>query len=263
MSVEKPEGERLAKFLAHAGVASRRAAERLVAAGEVTLNGRVIADPAHPVTDRDIVEWKGTLIRPAGKERRYLMLHKPLGVLSTMKPGEESGPCLADIIQTPGRVHPVGRLDKDSSGLLLMTDDGDLTLKLTHPSHEIEKEYLVKLNRQLLPRDVQRIAKGVIVDDRAVFVKELGIAHGGRVRIVIIEGRNRIVRRLFGALNINVLELKRVRIGSVSLGRLAIGRWRKLTSTEIDSLKGTRSERNTNNPSLHPVVRPPRAGRAS
>jgi 23S rRNA pseudouridine2605 synthase len=228
---------RLGKFLADAGIASRRHAEKLIADGEVTVNGRIITDPATAVSPDDMVTCGGEAVksRSAG-DFVYLMLHKPVGVVSTMSPGAEKGPCLADLITVPEHVHPVGRLDRDTSGLILMTNNGGLTLHLTHPSHEIEKEYHVKLHRQIQPRDWDKIGRGIVIDDRKVRVKDLGLVKGGRLSIVITEGRNRIVRRLFGSLKYNVAELKRVRIGPVSLGHLGIGRWRKLTPKEIELL---------------------------
>ncbi len=230
---------RLVKYAATAGIASRRHTEELIRLGDLTINGRVITDPAFPVKENDEVRYQGRIVPPQSTEKLYaIMLHKPTGVLSTMVPGKERGYCLADLVSTPERLHPVGRLDQDSSGLILMTNDGELTLKLTHPSHEVEKEYVVKLHRILHPPEIEKIRRGVMLDGRVVKVSALEPDHGGRLRVVIHEGRNRIVRRLFGALNCNVLELKRIRIGSVALGTLAVGRWRKLSQKEFDSLKG-------------------------
>lgn len=230
--------QRLAKYLAWAGVASRRHSEDLVASRKVTVNGKTVTDPAHLVGGDDLIACDGrTIVRRVAGDLVYVMLHKPLGVVSTMAPGNEKGLCLADLVQLPTRVHPVGRLDRDSSGLLLITNDGDLTLRLTHPRQEVEKEYLVKLQRPLFPRDIEKIRRGVLIDERPVRVQTLESARGGRLRIVICEGRNRIVRRLFGEIGGKVLELKRVRIGTLILGRLGIGRWRKLTAREIERLK--------------------------
>lgn len=235
-----PEGSvRLGKFIATAGVASRRHSEDLIRNGDLTVNGKIVRDPAFPVCDKDRVVYQGRVVKPAEAEELFvIMLHKPVGVISTMVPGKEKGYCLADLVDLPQRLHPIGRLDQDSSGLILMTNDGELTNHLTHPSHEIDKEYLVKLNRTLMPREIEKIRRGIIIDDRPVLVSALEPDSGGRLRIAIHEGRNRIVRRLFGALHINVLELKRIRIGSISLGKLAIGRWRKLSVKEYHSLKG-------------------------
>jgi 23S rRNA pseudouridine2605 synthase len=229
---------RLNKFLALAGIASRRGSEELIRAGEIRVNGRRVVDPAFPIGELNVVEYLGRVVKPVRpSERLYLMLHKPVGVLSTLRPGKETGPALLNLVQIEQRVHPVGRLDKDSSGMLLMTNDGDLTLKLTHPRHEVEKEYLVKIHRPLHPNEIAKLRYGVEIDERPVEVRTLEPAPGGRLRIVIAEGRNRIVRRLFGALGCNVLELKRVRVGPLSLGHLGIGKWRKLTPIEVDQLR--------------------------
>ena len=235
---------RLAKYLAAAGVASRRHCEDLVRAGDVSVNARIIIDPAYPVMQSDIVRYGGrTLVPPSAEKHYVIMLHKPVGVISTMSPGMERGYCLSDLVSTPDRLHPIGRLDQDSSGLILMTNDGALTLRLTHPSHEIEKEYVVRLNRILQPGEYDKIARGVQVDDRVVAVSQVVPVRGGKVSIVIHEGRNRIVRRLFGALNCNVLELKRVRIGPITLGKLGVGKWRKLTSLEYSQLQGVNDDK--------------------
>jgi len=204
----------------------------------VVVNGLVILDPAYGVGECDHIELDGkTLTLPAPGELTYIMLHKPAGVVSTMSPGRERGASLADLVELPQRLHPVGRLDRDSSGLILLTNDGDLTHRLTHPRHRIQKEYLAKLNRPLTPRDFKRIARGVRVDGRVVEVDVIGPARGGRIQMTIHEGRNRIVRRLFGEIGYRVLELKRVRIGPVRLGRLTIGHWRRLRPAEVKSLK--------------------------
>lgn len=234
----KPVGIRLAKYLAGAGVSSRRAAEELIANGRVSVNGVVVRDPATAVFEGDKVTFDGTeIILRRRNEPTVIIFHKPVGVVTTMKPGKEEGPCVADLVQTGERVFPVGRLDRDSSGLLLLTDEGKLSLALTHPKHAVEKEYVVRLNRPLNPRDIARIQQGVIIDDRPVRVLTLELTAGGRLRVIITEGRNRIVRRLFGHLNYIVLELKRVRVGSAVLGKLAVGKWRKLKPEEIENLR--------------------------
>lgn len=229
---------RLAKYLSTAGVASRRASEKIVDDRRVTVNGQLVTDPAYNIDDKDEVELDGQPISlPTSDELIYIMLHKPVGVISTMMIGDEQGPALTDMIQLPYRVHPVGRLDKDSSGLLLLTNDGDLTNKLTHPSHQIEKEYVVRLNRRLVANDFKRLTQGVSVDDRRVKIHQLESAHGGKIRIVISEGRKRIIRRMFNQIGPRVIELKRVRIGPIHLGHLTTGHWRYLVPGEIDSLR--------------------------
>jgi len=228
---------RLARYLALCGVAARRKCEDFIAAGRVSVDGRTISDPAFNVDERQTAALDGNVLHlPRPEERFYAMLHKPVGVVSTLAVGREKGPCLSDIIDIPARVFPVGRLDRASSGLLLLTDDGDLTYKIIHPKHHILKEYLVKLNRRLLPKDIERFVKGIVVDNRPVEVDELRPEAGGRWRITIHEGRKHIVRRLFRALKITVVELKRTKVGPIALGRLPVGKWRKLTEKEIQQL---------------------------
>ncbi len=228
---------RLAKFLSSAGVASRRAAERLITDGRVVVNGRIVADPALDVSDLDVVELDGRRIEPIVKDRLiYIMLHKPAGVVCTMSVGKERGACLSDLVQLDARIYPIGRLDRDSSGLLFLTNDGKLTYDLTHPKYRVEKEYIVRLNHPINPRTFARITKGVAIDNRLLEVDNLMPVKGGRLSITIHEGRKRIIRRLFEEVGRKVTELKRVRIGSVRLGKLPIGKWRYLRNGEVASI---------------------------
>ncbi|NQU06899.1 MAG: rRNA pseudouridine synthase [Calditrichaeota bacterium] len=229
---------RLAKYLASAGIASRRAAEKLISARSVKVNGKIVTDPAFDVDDQDSIEYSGQIVKPISDSNlTYLALHKPLNVLSTMSPGKEEGACLTDLLPDIGRLYPVGRLDFNSSGLMLLTNDGDLTYLLTHPGHRVHKEYIIKLNRSLTEKDYNNLQKGVNVEGRIVEIDALKPHAGGKLLISIHEGRKRIIRKLFNKLNYKVTELKRVRIGSLTIGKLAIGRWRKLSSREIQLLK--------------------------
>ena len=229
---------RLAKFLASSGVASRRSAESLIKDRRISVDGKIITDPATGVGDESVVLYDGKKVKPPLPEQLvYVMFNKPPGVLSTMSPGRESGDCLADYVKTPDRIFPVGRLDMDSSGLILMTNDGELTFALTHPSKKIKKEYLVKLNKPLKLVDFRKIHKNIWIEGRPVEIDSFEPAPGGRFRIIIHEGRKRIIRRLFREMRYSTVELKRVRLGSLSLGRLAIGKWRYLKKNEIDNLR--------------------------
>jgi 23S rRNA pseudouridine2605 synthase len=210
----------------------------LIAEGRTSVDGATITDPAIDVGEDAVVMVDGNNIElPDKQDRTYIMFHKPLGVTSTMKPDLEPGPSLQDFVDLPARVYPVGRLDRDSSGLLLLTDDGDLTQCLTHPRHQVQKAYLLKLNRELTREDIRRLSRGVVVDERKVEVDSVIALSRSKVSICIHEGRKRIVRRLMGALGLKVLELKRVRIGTLSLGHLGEGRWRKLKRHEVEALK--------------------------
>ncbi|MBT7618189.1 MAG: rRNA pseudouridine synthase [Calditrichaeota bacterium] len=229
---------RLAKFLAGAGVASRRASEKIIFNGHVKVNGRIIKDPALDVSEADMIYVNGAKIAaPSPDEFVYIMFHKPVGVLSTMSPGMEEGPCIADLLKHPKRIFPVGRLDKDSSGLILMTNDGKFANRLIHPSHRVVKEYQIKVNRQLSKENYYRLRKGIEIDGRAVEVHDLTHATGGRITLSIHEGRKRIIRRLMREIKMNTVGLKRIRIGTLTLGSLGIGRWRKLTELELQNLQ--------------------------
>lgn len=229
---------RLNRFLATAGLGSRRSVETLVFNGHISINDRVVTNPGIKVSLSDQVRYKGQLVVvPDDSKIVCIMLNKPVGVVSTMSIGKEKGSCLTDLVNYPSRVFPVGRLDRDSSGLLLLTNDGELAFKLTHPRFRIEKEYLVKVDRPLTDRDYQRIARGVLVDSRKVTVEDMTHAKGGRISIVIHEGRKRIIRRMMGEVGLKVVELKRIRIGSLHLGRLSTGKWRKVKPSEIDKLQ--------------------------
>lgn len=227
--------ERLQKLLSAAGVCSRRQAEEYLAAGRVTVNGQTAglgqkADPA-----RDVVLVDGAPIS-APEAPTYLMLHKPRGYVTTLS-DEKGRPTVADLVaDCPARVWPVGRLDWDSEGLLLMTNDGALTHRLTHPRHQVEKEYWVTVSGDVdaaLP-----ILKGpMALDGVPLAPAQVRVLGPGRLAIVICQGKNRQVRRMCAAAALEVTRLKRVREGSLTLGDLPRGRWRALTAAEVLDLK--------------------------
>lgn len=233
--------ERLQKILSAAGICSRRAAEPLLEAGRVTVNGRTagLGDKADP--ERDDIRVDGVPVRAAGK-RTYLMLHKPVGYVTTLS-DERGRPTVARLVADCGaRVWPVGRLDLDSEGLLLMTDDGELTHRLTHPSHEIDKEYHVTVKGDVaaaLPvLSAPMELDGALL--RPAVVRQIGWEGKRPVLSVIIhEGKNRQVRRMCAAAGLEVLRLIRVREGSLVLGSLEEGSWRYLTREEVRALQGS------------------------
>ena len=232
--------ERLQKLLSACGVGSRRAMEEWITAGRVTVNGQVarLGDKADP--DRDQVAVDGVPIRPEG-DRTYLMLHKPRGYVTTLS-DEQGRKTVADLVSDCGkRVWPVGRLDLDSEGLLVMTDDGSLTQQLIHPSHEVEKEYLV-----WVMGDVKKglpILSGPMEldgDPLAPAQVKRGRTSGGvtQLSVTIHQGKNRQVRRMCAKAGLKVLRLKRIREGRLFLDRtLRPGQWRVLTREEITYLK--------------------------
>lgn len=228
---------RLAKYLAHAGVASRRAAERLIAEGRVEVAGKRVEDPARDVGDDSDVRVDG---RPLERERaEYFVLHKPVGVVSTASDphGRET---VLDMVDSDARLYPVGRLDADSTGLVLLTNDGELANRLMHPRYEVPRTYRVRVSGSPSKRALQELRGGVELDDGRTAPARVHVVAGGReseVEIAIHEGRNRIVRRMFDAVGYPVRSLERVAFGPVQLGRLRSGGSRRLRPPEVEALR--------------------------
>jgi 23S rRNA pseudouridine2605 synthase len=228
---------RLAKHLAHAGIASRRAAETLIAAGRVRVNGELVSDPARDVAQSDRVEVDGKLV--AGVEPRVVYaLHKPLGIVSTAK-DTHGRRTVVELVPAHGlRLYPVGRLDADSSGLILLTNDGELANRLTHPRYEVDKTYVALLGGG-------RVGEGALRALRAGVELQDGLTAPARVRrvkpdeieLTIHEGRNRQVRRMCEAIGHPVLALQRIAFGPLHLGDLAPGDHRRLSEAEIERLR--------------------------
>lgn len=225
---------RLAKFLAHGGVASRRQAEKIVAAGRVTVDGEVVTDPARDVGEGDDVRVDGS---PVGAEAREVwMVNKPAGVVSTARePGGRVA--VVELVDSAARLYPVGRLDADSTGLLLLTNDGELANRLTHPSYEVPKAYRAQLRRPPSDRDLERLRRGVELEDGQTAPAEVTRLGEREVEIVLHEGRNRQVRRIAEAVGNEVVALRRVRFGPLGLGDLQEGAARRLSDTEVDLLR--------------------------
>jgi len=224
---------RLNRYLASAGVGSRRAVDELIRAGRVTVNGQV-GELGGAVGEGDVVAVDGRTVAP--QELAYLMLHKPHGVVTTASDPQRRRTVL-DLVESPRRVYPVGRLDRDTTGLLLLTNDGELANRLSHPRHGVEKTYVAEVEGDPPPDVLRRLAEGVELDDgptAAARVRRLG---AGRIELVIHEGRNRQVRRMCEAVGHPVRRLHRSAYGSLELGALAEGRWRALTSEEVDALR--------------------------
>lgn len=226
--------ERLQKILSARGVASRRAAETLLDAGRVTVNGCAakVGDRADP--ERDDIRVDGRPL-PLLDRRTYLMLNKPRGYVTTLS-DEKGRRTVAQLVADCGaRVWPVGRLDLDSEGLLILTDDGEVTQKLLHPSHEVEKEYHVWVEG-----DVEKalpILRGPLsLDGVPLHPAQVKVLDAGVLSVTIHEGRNRQVRRMCAAAGLKVRRLRRVREGSLLLGNLKVGRWRPLTAEELSHL---------------------------
>lgn len=224
---------RLAKYLAHAGVASRRAAEELIAAGKVHVGGEVVTDPARDVDERSDVEVEGRPVAP--EPREVWAVNKPLGVVSTARePGRRRA--VTQLVDSPRRLYPVGRLDADSTGLILLTNDGGLANRLSHPRYGVPKTYLVRLVRPLSEAELDRLRRGIELEDGPTAAAEVE-RHGEReLEITIREGRKRQVRRMAEAIGNQVEELTRTRIGPLDLGDLRRGEARRLDRREIAAL---------------------------
>jgi 23S rRNA pseudouridine2605 synthase len=231
---------RLQKLLALAGVASRRRSEELMLDGQVEVNGEVVTrlgTKVNPATD--VIRVSGRRLPPVS-EKVYLALNKPRGVVSTMS-DPEGRRTLQDLVDDrPERLFHVGRLDTDTSGLLILTNDGDFAHRLAHPSYEVDKTYVAEVTGQLFPRIVKQLLAGVTLDDGPVTVSRARIVEASPtksiIELVIHEGRNRIVRRLLDHVGHPVTRLTRTRIGPVALGRLAPGELRDLTGEELGEL---------------------------
>jgi pseudouridine synthase len=245
-----PEGkERLARFLAHAGVASRRHAEALIAAGRVQVNGQTVTlQGAHIDPARDVVTVDGQVVRPL-EQRVYLLLNKPPGYVSTVS-DPQGRPTVLDLLPEELRrlrVYPVGRLDIDTAGLLLLTNDGELALHITHPRYARQKRYHALVQGTPAPATLARLRRGVVISEddggqhqtapaRVQVLRQEG--ERTWLEISIHEGRKRQVRRMLAAVGHPVSALVRVAIGPLTLGDLPVGQWRYLTAAEIGQLKG-------------------------
>ena len=237
--------ERLQKVMAHAGVASRRKSEEMIQQGRVTVNGRVVTELGTKVDPgRDDVRVDGRRIELPAR-RVYVMINKPRGVLSTMEDsrGRKS---LGDLVASPARLYPVGRLDASSEGLILLTDDGELANLLTHPRYKHDKEYLVLVNGHPSEKTLDAWRRGVVLDDKPTAPAGVDTVQRQKdstlLRVVMGEGRKRQIREVAALLGHPVRELTRVRLGPLQLGTLEIGQWRYLTEQEIRKLESIKRQ---------------------
>lgn len=232
------EGERLQKVLAHAGVGSRRAVEEMIAAGRIRVNGKRAELGRRIDPEKDKVEVDGSIV-PLRAELVYYLLNKPEGVVTTSD-DPEGRPTVLDLVDAPDRVWPVGRLDIGSEGALVVTNDGDLTLRLTHPRYHVPRTYLAQVQGSVGQKVLGKLARGVELEDGPTAPARVGLVErvpgGSLIEITIHEGRNRQVRRMFEAVGHPVTRLVRRAIGPLELGRLKPGDYRRLSPTEIQSL---------------------------
>lgn len=234
---------RLQKYMAHSGVASRRKSEEMIAQGKVKVNGKIIREQGYIVERGDVVEVNGKKIEPES-QMVYVMLNKPRGVLSTAS-DEKNRKTVLDCIDEfkDLRLYPVGRLDRDTSGLILLTNDGEFTQKMLHPKFELEKTYYATVEGNVRKEELRPLIEGIELED--------GITAPGKFRIVgkrsaktrieckIREGRNRQIRRMFEAIGHPVVSLERTQFGTLKLGRLGKGSYRELTEKEVEALRNS------------------------
>ena len=231
---------RLQKYLASCGVASRRAAEKMITEGRITVNGVVITELGTKVdVDSDIVLVDGKQVHPE-EEKHYIAYNKPIGEVTTASDPEGRPTVMDRFVDYPVRLFPVGRLDFDSEGLLLLTNDGELMNRLLHPSFEIPKTYLTRVSNNVSEEEIRSLRKGVIIDGRMTSPAEVRLirhdAFSTELLITIHEGRNRQIRKMIASIGHQVVHLKRVRFGPVYLNDLPSGKWRKLSPEEIRKL---------------------------
>lgn len=232
--------ERLQKVIASYGYASRRKAEDLIRHGKVLVNGKVITELGTKVETNDIISIDGVIINKDVKHEYYL-LNKPRQVISSVT-DKEGRITVTDLINTDARIYSVGRLDYDTTGLIILTNDGDFANMLMHPSYEVEKTYVAKLNKILDKDDINKLKKGIVIDNRKVEIKRFKVRKKDNekntsiIELTIVEGRNHIVKRIFESMHIDVMKLSRVGYAFLTLDGLKSGEYRQLSIKEIKKL---------------------------
>ncbi len=230
---------RINQYIASAGICSRRKADDLIQEGRVKINGAVLMNPGYHVEEGDVIEVDGRRIEPEQKKVYYL-LNKPTGYV-TSTADKEGRPVVTELVPDEVRVFPVGRLDYNTSGLLILTNDGELSNSLMHPSHEFDKKYLVRAQGIVTIAEAKRLEKGIDIGGFVTSPADVELIRHDRnstlAEIIIHEGKNRQVRRMFKAIGHPVLELCRTGLGNLAIGRLAVGQCRKLSPAEVEYLK--------------------------
>lgn len=232
---------RLNRYLALCGLGSRRACEEVILRGGVRVNGRPVRELATTVEPDDTVVARGRVVRPASS--RYLVLHKPSGCLSSRQ-SQGGKPTVYDLLPQEASTLPhVGRLDAESEGLLLLSNDGALAQALTHPSRHVEKEYEVVLDRAFDTQLVPKLLKGIYLEEGRAKASQVHLEGANKLHVVLTQGINRQIRRMFAALGYKVKRLTRTRLGPLRLGRLPRGSWRELSAREVDALRRAAGQR--------------------
>ena len=233
------EGVRLNRCIANYGICSRREADTYIEHGSVEVNGKLVTEMGYKVKATDVVKFDGTTISP--EQKRYILLNKPKNYITTMD-DDRGRKTVMELIANASkeRIYPVGRLDRNTTGLLLFTNDGDLAKKLTHPKHNVRKLYHASLDRKLDLKDLQKLRGEVIIEGRKVFIDAVSYIDNEpktEIGIEIHSGRNRIVRKIFEHVGYKVIKLDRVIFAELTKKNLPRGRWRTLTDLEINNLK--------------------------
>lgn len=236
---EENSGIRLNKFIANSGICSRREADTYIEHGSVTVNGNLVTEMGYKVQPGDEVRFDGTLI--SIEQKKYVLLNKPKNYITTME-DDRGRKTVMELIAhaTKERIYPVGRLDRNTTGLLLFTNDGELAKKLTHPKHNVRKLYHATLDKKLTLADLEKLRGDVVIEGRKVFIDAVSYVEGQKkneVGIEIHSGRNRIVRKIFDHFGYHVTKLDRVVFAGLTKKNLPRGRWRELTQQEVNNLK--------------------------
>lgn len=232
--------ERLQKVIASYGYTSRRKAEELIRNGKVMVNGKIITELGTKVEANDVISIDSVIINKDVKQEYYL-LNKPRQVISSVE-DKQGRITVRDLINTDARIYPIGRLDYDTTGLIILTNDGDLANLLMHPSFEVEKTYVAKVNKVLDKDDIKKIKSNIVVEGRKVVIKRFKIKkkdfekNTSVVELTIVEGRNHIVKKIFASMNIDVIKLSRVGYAFLTIDNLKSGEYRNLTIKEIKKL---------------------------
>ena len=236
--------ERLQKVIADAGITSRRKAEELILAGKVRVNGEVVKTLGVKVSGSDLIEVNGALIE-RDTAKKYYLLNKPRGVISSVS-DDKKRPTVVDYIDTDARIYPVGRLDYDTTGLILLTNDGELANLLMHPTNKIPKTYIAKIEGILNKDDIDRLKNGIMIDGKKTMVQDFKIRDKdfekktSLIEVTIVEGRNHIVKKLFEAIHHPVIRLSRIKIAFLSIDKMKSGEYRELTIKEVKKLYSLR-----------------------
>ncbi|MBN1779472.1 MAG: rRNA pseudouridine synthase [Candidatus Buchananbacteria bacterium] len=222
---------RLQKFLANAGIASRRKAEELILAGKIKVNGQAVKKLGISVDEvNDQIEFNNKPVK-LSTTKVYFALYKPVGYISSTT--DSQGKSVVNLVKTKEKIYPVGQLDKDSSGLILLTNDGEFTNQITHAKYGCQKEYFAVLDQDLRPADIKKIERGMILASKKLQPAEIVSAQNKSVTIILSEGVNRQIRRMFGQLGYTILKLKRVKIGKLELGDLQPGNYKKIKPSDV------------------------------